>query len=109
MAESKDSNDLDEKVLSSMNAPALREYIRSLLSKRGKPNDKAQADEADKEREALASMHAETHGKPPEIPATKEDMPFDFGDEDEEDDEDSQASEDASEPDAKPAKKKRGE
>lgn len=105
MADSKDSNDLDEKVLSSMNAPALREYIRSLLSKRGKPSGDKEAEKADKEREALADLHEEHTGKAKGVPVEKDDISFDLGEDDGEGEEDSQVSEDASEP----AKKKRGE
>lgn len=105
MKDSKDTNDLDEKVLSSMNAPALREYIRSLLSKRGKPSSDKDTDESDKEREALADLHEEHTGKAKGVPVEKDDIAFDLGEEDGEGEEGSQVSEDAD----KTAKKKRGE
>ena len=95
---------MDEKVLSQMNAPALREYIRSLLAKRGKPRSDKESKEADKEREDLADLHEETKGKTAGVPVTDEDMSFDLGGDEESDgdEEDSQASE----PPAPPKKKK---
>jgi hypothetical protein len=105
VADSKDSNDIDEKVLSSMNAPALREYIRSLLSKRGKPSSDKESDKADKEREALADLHEEHTGKAKGVPVEKEDISFDLGEEEGEEEDSSEAIEDAD----KTPKKKRGE
>lgn len=96
---------MDERVLLAMSAPALREYIRTQLSKKNKPADDKQADESDKEREALADLHEETNGKAPKVPVTKEDMPFDLGEDDEEGDEASEAS--AGADDEKPVKAKK--
>lgn len=94
---------MDERVLSRMDAPALREYIRTLLEKKDKPNDKKQSDESDKEREALADLHEEKKGKSAGVPVLKEDLPFDLGgDEESEDEDDSQAS-------TEPPKKKKKE
>lgn len=86
---------MDERVLSRMDAPALREYIRCMLEKKGKPCGKKQSDEKDKEREDLSDLHEETKGKPPTVPVSDDDMPFDLGGEDEEKsgDDDSQADE----------------
>lgn len=78
---------MEEKVLASMTAPALREYIRSILSKKGKPRTDKESDEADKEREALSDLHAEKSGKPPVIEVTDEDLPFNDDEEPESDDE----------------------
>jgi hypothetical protein len=79
-----------------MDAPALREYIRTLLEKSGKPNDPKKAKKSDDEREALADLHEETKGKTEGVPVTDDDLPFDLGGDDEpegDDAEDSQASE----------------
>jgi hypothetical protein len=98
---------MDERVLLAMSAPALREYIRSQLSKKNKPADDKQSDESDKEREALADLHEETNGTAPKVPVTKEDMPFDIGEDDESGDEASEASAEADADDEKPAKTKK--
>lgn len=84
---------MDERVLNRMDAPALREYIRTLLEKNGKPNDAKKSKESDDEREALAALHEEKKGKSEGIPVTKDDMPFDLGSDD------SKPADDASETD----------
>lgn len=89
---------MDDRVLSRMDAPALREYIRCLLEKKGKPNDDKKSKESDDEREALSDLHEEKKGKTAGIPVTDEDMPFDLGSDSESDDsseeaDDSQVSE----------------
>lgn len=89
---------MDDRVLSRMDAPALREYIRCLLEKKGKPNDAKKSKEYDEEREALSDLHEEKKGKTAGVPVTDEDMPFDLGSDSESDDnsedaDDSQASE----------------
>lgn len=92
---------MDDRVLSRMDAPALREYIRCLLEKKGKPNDAKKSKEYDEEREALSDLHEEKKGKTAGVPVTDEDMPFDLGSDSEEDkDDDSQA--------GAPAPKKKG-
>ena len=99
---------MDDRVLGRMDAPALREYIRCLLEKKGKPNDAKKSKESDDEREALADLHEEKKGKPEGIPVTDEDMPFDLGSDDSEpDDEDASESGEAEAP-VPPKKKKKG-
>jgi hypothetical protein len=88
-----DSADLD---LEDLPPKALRKLIKSLLAKAGKPASSKDADEADDERKKLSDLHSEHKGKPPEIPVTEEDLPFDTGD-DEPDDEDDSPSEDMEE------------
>lgn len=100
-----EDRNMDERVLERMNGPALREYIRYLLGKKGKPADDKESDKADKEREALADLHEEHTGKAKGVPVEKEDISFDLGEEEGEDKEASEASEDAD----KTPKKKRGE
>lgn len=98
---------MDDRVLSRMDAPALREYIRCLLEKKGKPNDAKQSKDSDDEREALADLHEEKKGKTPGLPVTDEDMPFDLGGDSEPDDGDSEDGDNSqgSEPPAPPKKK----
>lgn len=99
---------MDDRVLGRMDAPALREYIRCLLEKKGKPNDDKKSKESDDEREALADLHEEKKGKSEGIPVTDEDMPFDLGSDDSEpDDEDASESGEAEAP-VPPKKKKKG-
>lgn len=95
-----DSADLD---LEDLPPKALRKLIKSLLAKAGKPSSGKDADSADDERKKLSDLHAEHKGKPPEIPVTDEDLPFEAGDDepDEEDESPSEASEAAEEEEEK--------
>lgn len=72
---------------------ALRKLIRQMLAKGCKvqPDDK-DTDKLDDERQKLSDMHAERKGKPPEIPVTEDDMPFEM-DSSEDSEDDSDASE----------------
>lgn len=100
---------MDDRVLSRMDAPALREYIRCLLEKNGKPNDAKKSKESDDEREALADLHEEQKGKTAGVPVTDEDMPFDLGSDDSEPADDaSEAVEAEAEAPVPPKKKKKG-
>ncbi len=93
-----DASNLD---LEDLPPKALRKLIKSLLAKMGKPASGKDADDADDEREALADLHAEHKGKPPTIPVTDEDLPFNVGDDEEDDDDakDDDASESSDEED----------
>jgi hypothetical protein len=79
-----DIDDLPPKVL--------RKMLRQLMAKKGKPRseqgEKAE-DDAEKEREDLADLHAEHKGKGPDIPVTDDDLPEALkGQDDDEDSED---------------------
>ena len=99
---------MDDRVLGRMDAPALREYIRCLLEKKGKPNDAKKSKESDDEREALADLHEEKKGKSEGIPVTDEDMPFDLGSDDSEPDDEDASEADEAEAPVPPKKKKKG-
>lgn len=93
-----DAADLD---LEDLPPKALRKLIKSLLLKKGKPNDDKQAKEADDEREAIADLHASHKGKGPEVPVDEDDLPFDLDNESESDEEsesDGPAKKDAQKP-----------
>lgn len=64
-----DLDDLPPKVL--------RKMLRQMIGKKGKSDEEKdkEIDKADKEREDLASMHAQSRGGAPEIPVTKDDIP----------------------------------
>ena len=70
---------MDDRVLGRMDAPALREYIRCLLEKKGKSEG---------------------------VPVTDEDLPFDLGSDDSEPDDDASESGEAEAP-VPPKKKKK--
>lgn len=60
---------------------ALVRYVRKMKAKpapvvaKEDDEDEELEDDADDEREALADLHAEKSGRPPEIPVTDEDLP----------------------------------
>lgn len=87
-----DSADLD---LEDLPPKALRKLIKSLLMKKGKPNDAKQSEEADEEREALSDLHEEKKGKTEGVPVDETDMPFDLGSDSEEDEDDSEDGDDS--------------
>lgn len=64
-----DLDDLPPKVL--------RKMLRQMIGKKGKSDEEKdkEIDKADKEREDLAAMHAQSRGGAPEIPVTKDDIP----------------------------------
>lgn len=82
---------------------ALRKLIRQMLAKGCKvePTDE-DTDKLDDERQKLSDMHSERKGKPPEIPVSEDDLPFEM-DESEGDEDD--ASEDTEATDSTPSKK----
>lgn len=65
---------------------ALRKLIKSMLAKKGKPNDDKQSEDADKEREQLADLHAEHKLNVPKQPVEKDDLPFELDPDAQEDD-----------------------
>jgi hypothetical protein len=78
-----DIDDLPPKVL--------RKMIRQMMAKKNKkPGDKDEEgdEKADEEREALADLHAEGRGKPPEIAVTEDDLPESLRGDSDEDKED---------------------
>lgn len=79
-----DAADLD---LEDLPPKALRKLIKSLLMKRGKPNDDKEAAESDKEREALADLHANHKGKGPSPDVEEDDLPPELVTDDDEDEE----------------------
>ena len=103
---------MDERVLSRMDAPALREYIRCMAEKKkGKPRTDKELDEADDEREALSDLHDETSGKAAGVPVEIDnELPpeLDTGEEadDEEPDDDMDDEEGGKKPPFPPKKKK---
>lgn len=88
----------DEKTLT---VGALRELVRDFYSQKKKPQSDADADESDKEREALADLHESHKGKPSPVEVTDEDLPEgllgDDGDEMDDDEEAEQSGVDAAE------------
>lgn len=72
----------------------MRDIIRQMSRKKSKSDEEKEKeiDKADKEREDLASMHAQSRGGAPEIPVTKDDIPEHMreamGEEDEEEEDD---------------------
>ena len=73
----------DEKTLT---VGALRELVRDFYSQKKKPQSDADADESDKEREALADLHESHKGKPSPVEVTDEDLPEGLLGDDESDD-----------------------
>jgi hypothetical protein len=93
MANDMDPNQLD---LEDLPPKALRKLIRQMLAKgcRVQQSDK-DTDKVDDDRQERSDMHAARKGKPPEIPVSEEDFPFET-DEDESDDDDSEIEEEES-------------
>ena len=92
MAHDMDPNQLD---LEDLPPKALRKLIRQMLAKGCKvESSNADADKVDNDRQELSDMHASKKGKPPEIPVSEEDFPFETDDTEESDD-DSEATEEA--------------
>lgn len=84
---------------------ALRKLIRQMLSKGCKAPSSATDEDTDKvddERQKLSDMHAERKGKPPEIPVSEDDLPFEMDEQDESEDDGEDESDDGGD---KPAKK----
>lgn len=57
----------------------MRQLMKLMMDKSKKPSD----DESDKARQADADLHEEMKGSSKGVPVTKEDFPFDLGDEEE--------------------------
>lgn len=80
----------DEKTLT---VGALRELVRDFYSQKKQPQSDADADESDKEREALADLHESHKGKPSPVEVTDEDLPEGLmGDDESDDDEEAEQS-----------------
>ena len=103
MAHEMDPHQLD---LEDLPPKALRKLIRQMLAKGCSPPSDEDTDKADEERQQLSDMHAERKGKPPEIPVTDEDLPFETDDSDSEDDDSESGEEKAGVKDDEKAEKK---
>jgi len=105
-----DAGELD---LEDLPPKALRKLIKSILAKRGKPNDDKQSEESDKEREELADLHAEhkmgdskkdAKEKPDD---TEEEDPFDLNGKASEDPEEASGDNSENDTEGVPATKKK--